>query len=111
MYRESETKATEITPGQVENPRDNSVIRTRIDKFLISRNLSPKVTKTAVQPYLNSDHDLIILSLDLTQQPRGQGLWHFNNSLLNDPVFTEDIRSFWDQWLTQKQNFDSPLIW
>lgn len=94
-----------------QKPRENSLIRTGIDKFLISRNLSSKVEKTAIQPYPHSDHDLISLSLDLTQQQRGPGLWHFNNSLLNDPVFAEDIRSFWESWLAQKPNFDNPLLW
>ena len=92
-------------------PRDNSLIRSRIDKFLISRNLSPKAVKTAILPYPHSDHDLISLSLDLTQQPRGPGLWHFNNSLLNDPVFAAEIRSFWESWLAQKETLNSPLLW
>ena len=50
--------------------------------------------KTTIEPYPNSDHDLISLLLDLTQQPQGEGLWHFNNSLLSDPIFADEIQSF-----------------
>jgi len=93
------------------NPTDNSLIRTRIDKYLTSRNLSPKIITASIQPYPHSDHDAITLSLNLTDQPRGDGFWHFNNSLLQDPIFTDDIQSFWQEWLLQKNTFDNPLIW
>ena len=104
------TKVTETTSGKVETPViiQFALVSTR---QISNQSKTSIQTKTSIQPYLNSDHDLITLSLDLTQQPRGQGLWHFNNSFLNEPVFAEDIRSFWDQWLSQKQKFDSPLIW
>ena len=46
------------------------------------------------------------------QQPRGKaGFWHSNNSLLTDPIFAVDIRSFSQTWITKIANFDSPLIW
>ena len=96
-------------PGR--NPIDNSLIRTRIDKYLISRNLPPKITTTSIQPYPHSDHDSITLSLNLTEQPCADGFWHFNNSLLQDPIFSDDIKLFWQDWLLQKHKFDNPLIW
>lgn len=45
------------------------------------------------------------------QKQRGEGYWHFNNSILTDPIFEEEINAFWTQWLTEKSNFDNPLIW
>jgi len=93
------------------NTRDNSIIRTRIDKFLINRSLSPFVSKTSIKPYPNSDHDLITLNIDFTQQERGKGFWHFNNSLLADPIFAEEITAFWTNWLKEKSKFKNPLKW
>ena len=103
IWRE-QNKNTRNYTSSGKDSRDNSLIRTCIDKFLISCNISPKAIKTAIQPYPHSDHNLVSLSLDLTQQPRGPGLWHFNNSLLNDPVFAAEIHSFWESWLVQKKS-------
>lgn len=93
------------------NTRDHSIIRTRIDKFLVNRTLSPLVIKSSIDPYAHSDHDIISLSLDVTQQERGQGFWHFNNTLLHDPIFTEEVTAFWSNWLIEKQHYANPLIW
>lgn len=93
------------------NPIDNSLIRTRIDKYLISHNLSPKIITASIQPYPHSDHDSITLSLNLTEQPCGDGFWHFNYSLLQDPIFSDNIKSFLQEWLLQINTFDNLLIW
>ena len=58
-----------------------------------------------------SDHDLISLTLDLNTQPHGKGYWHFNNSLLDDDIFTTEINRFWTEWLEKKNEFDTPLKW
>ena len=44
-----------------------------------------------IKPYQHSDHDATIMTLDLQKQKRGDGYWHFNNVLLNDEQFTNDI--------------------
>ena len=81
--------------------RDNSIIRTRIDKFLISQSLSPFISKTSIDPYPNSDHNLIALNIDFTQQERG----------LDDPIFADEIKAFWSNWLKEKPKFKNPLKW
>ena len=77
----------------------------QIDKFLVNRTLSPLVIKSSIDPYAHSDHDIISLSLDVTQQERGKGFWHFNNNLLADPIFTEEMTVFWTEWLNEKQHY------
>lgn len=59
-------------------------------------------------PFPFSDHDFIILEIDLSSQPRGEGYWHFNNSLLDDDLFLTEINQFWTNWLAQKTNFTDP---
>lgn len=61
--------------------------------------------------YPHSNHDIILLTLDLDRQPRGPGYWHFNNTLLDDGIFNTEIREFWSQWLTEQPNFPSLLQW
>lgn len=93
------------------HPHNNTFIHTRIDKFYISSLLTPFVTETNILPFSFSDHDLVILTLDLQNQPRGEGYWHFKNSLLDDDIFTTEIHRFWTEWLDKKTNFDTPLKW
>ena len=94
------------------HPQNNSFIHTRIDKFYISSLLNPFVTQRDILPFSFSDHDLIILTLDLQTQPRGKGYWHFNNTLLDDDILTLEINRFWKEWLTKKKSdFATPLRW
>ena len=94
-----------------QTPHSNTSIHTRIDKFYISSALAPCVITTDIIPFPFSDHDLITLKIDLHNQPRGEGYWHFNNSLLDDNVFVTEIYQFWTDWLTRKKEFNTPLHW
>ena len=93
------------------NPVDNTPVLTRIDKFYITYALTNNTTKSDIKPYPHSDHDLISLTLDLSHMKRGRGYWHFNNTLLNNTLFTTDITNFWTNWLTQKYTFNNQLEW
>ena len=59
------------------NPNDNSLVRTRIDKFFISRSISHFVIDTSIKVFANSDHDCVTLTLDFDCVRRGSGFWHF----------------------------------
>ena len=62
-------------------------IASRLDTFLISRDLCAQVTSCEIRPCVYSDHEFVFLELNLqTATPRGQGVWKFNNSLLQDAV-------------------------
>ena len=93
------------------NPVDNTPVLTRIDKFYITYALTNNTTKSDIKPYPHSDHELILLTLDLSHMKRGRGYWHFNNTLLNNAMFTTDITNFWTNWLTQKYTFNNQLEW
>ena len=62
-------------------------VKSRIDYFLIAKNLTNLVqnvgTKTAITP----DHKAIKLCLKPFKSTRGPGLWKFNNSLLKDAEY------------------------
>ena len=92
------------------NPQDNTYIHTRIDKFYISSTLTPYLTKTDIIPFSFSDHDLICLTFDLSNQPRGEGYWLFNTNLLQDEIFNTNMNNFWTKWLTRKNDFTTPLL-
>lgn len=93
------------------HPTDTSFIRTRIDKFLISRSITHFVIQAAISPFAHSDHDYISLSIDFDCIPRGPGYWHFNNDLLSDVIFQSEIERFWDDWQTKFDLFSNPFVW
>lgn len=89
----------------------NTRIRTRIDRILTNRTLDRNVSQIEIKPYQHSDHDATVITLDLQKQKRGAGYWHFNNALLNDEQFTNDINKLWTEWRKIEQYYESPLIW
>jgi hypothetical protein len=65
-----------------QHPTNGTIIRTRIDKFLISNSLNQSVLDASIKPFSHSDHDSVWLTLNFDQVKRGPGYWHFNNDLL-----------------------------
>ena len=54
------------------------------------------ITSAEIKPYAHSDHDCICMTLDFDKIQRGPGFWHFNNELLTDALFQEEIKQFWN---------------
>ena len=68
-------------------------MRSRIDFFLVARNLTKYVQKVDIQSSIAPDHKTVLLSLHWTKVvPRGPGFWKFNNALLEDNNFVEQMR-------------------
>ena len=87
------------------------IIRTRIDKFLISNSLNQSVLDALIKPFPHSDHDGVWLSFNFDQVKRGPGYWHFNGDLLSNAAFESEINEFWIFWKTKYEDFADPLIW
>ena len=69
------------------------------------------IPQTDIIPFPYSDHDTILLTINLQQQQRGTGYWLFNNSLLDDHLFNTEINDFWTVLITKKNDFPSLLKW
>ena len=93
------------------HPVNGTFIRTRIDKFLISRSINHLVIDTSIKPFTHSDHDYIFLTLNLDNIQRGPGFWHFNNELIDVAAFEAEIEEFWSTWQTKYDDFADPLVW
>ena len=89
----------------------NNTIRTRIDRILISKTLDHNVSKVEIIPYPLSDHEATTLTLDMEKLKRGKGYWHFNNRLLGNKQFTDEIETFWAAWSKERNSYDNPLVW
>ena len=88
-------------------------IRTRIDFFFTCKPVNQCVTACDCNStsYPHSDHDCLTLTMDFEKIERGPGYWHFNNKLLTDGVFQEEIERFWLKWVQEFDNFANRLQW
>ena len=74
--------------------RNNPPSKSRIDFFLVSRNLlySKSGMQSKIRNGYLTDHRMVSLQLDINNTPRGKSYWKLNNSLLQDESFVEIIR-------------------
>ena len=102
-------------PGKREFTRQqfvNGVLKqSRIDMLLISRHMLSFVSHAFIKYSSISDHNLLCMSIDFTNVERGQGMWVFNNTLLDNSVFTENIRSLINDSLKCPLYTSEILIW
>ena len=63
-------------------------IGSRLDSFLVVRELISPLVSCEISPCVFSDHDYVTLDVDLSQIfDFGPGVWKFHNSLLEDRVY------------------------
>ena len=68
-------------------------LKSRIDFFLIAKDLTVSIKKSEILPAIAPDHNAICISLALSNKcPRGPGFWKFNHTLLKDPQYIDKIR-------------------
>ena len=68
-------------------------MKSRINFFLLVKNLTKSVKKTEIYPSIVPDHNAIYISLSGSCEiPRGPGLWKFSNTLLKDKEYVERVR-------------------
>ena len=73
-------------------------LKSRIDFFLIAKDLTVNIKKSEILPAIAPDHNAIFISLTLPNKcPRDPGFWKFNNTLLKDPQYIDKIRYTYTQ--------------
>ena len=94
--------------------RRNPSISCRLDFFLLSRHLYGKVAKSDIVAGYKTDHSMISLSLGLTENIRGPGLWKLNTSFLSDEEYLKCIKKVilntCDDYKDDK-DVDDTLLW
>lgn len=90
----------------------NFTIGSRLDKFFVTRNLVEKITACDLSPCCFSDHDFLCLHANLVNvEPRGPGLWKFNNSFLTNSTFCDLISKRISDLSNCVQQFNSVRAW
>jgi len=64
----------------------------RINFFLVARSFSNCVVNINTKASNAPDHKAIKLSLQLSEERRGPGLWKFNNSLVDDVEYVNHMK-------------------
>ena len=88
-------------------------LKSRIDFFLVAKNLTQHVKKSEIYPSIAPDHRAIYISLSwTTEKSRGPGLWKFNNTLLKDEHYVSKIRETYSRTRASYSNLaDARLLW
>jgi len=89
-------------------------IHCRLDYFLMSKHLK-KYTENCYITYApECDHSAIVFQLQTShfKHKRGPGFWKFNNSLLTDKPFTDELRKNIEIWKKSYSDLeDKRLAW
>ena len=73
-------------------------LKSRIDFFLIAKDLTVYIKKSEILSAIAPDHNAISISLTLPNKcPRGPGFWKFNNTLLKDAQYIDKIHNTYTQ--------------
>jgi len=87
-------------------------MRSRIDFFLIAKNLTKYVQKFDIQSSIAPDHRTVYLSLHwIKEASGGPGFWKFNNAL-SDDNYTEQIRNIYPEFREKYRYIqDKRMFW
>ena len=66
--------------------------QSRLDFFLVHENIFQFVTDANTTSGYRSDHSAITLKLKFQESARGKGYWKFNNSLLKDKIYVDEVK-------------------
>ena len=90
----------------------NPIIQRRLDFFLISNDLQPLVINSDIVSTIDTDHNAIILDINLkTNIKHGPAYWKFNLSLLQDIEYTEIMKLNIEQWKKDIKCTDTRVLW
>lgn len=91
--------------------RNGILSQSRIDYFLVSKNLSSFVSKIVHSDTSFSDHGYVNMVLDLDEIERGPGLWVLNNSFLHEDDYIDTITKLIQNAKVDEMYTTEPLLW
>ena len=91
-----------------------SDIHCRLDFFLVSQTSICNITQADIIPGFKTDHSMITLSLSLHSNPRGNGFWKLNTSLLSETSYLDKIKATIENTVSEYENDETVnpiLLW
>lgn len=78
----------------------------RLDYLFAPEFLLPSISSVTILPEPLSDHSRVAMVVNAQKITRGPGFWHFDNTLLNDQDFVQEMRQHIEDAL--QEDFDNP---
>lgn len=78
----------------------------RLDYIFAPEFLVPSVTSISIHPEPLSDHCIVSVKIDVSSVARGPGFWRFDNALLSDEAFVQEMRNIIAEAL--EENLENP---
>ena len=92
--------------------KEISKIKSRIDRVYVSSSLCGKILSSSFVPSRASDHKIVVVNV-ARDVDMGPGLWVFNNTLVQDSIYSAKIRrlivDFCNDW--QESMVDDRVLW
>ncbi|CAC5409985.1 unnamed protein product [Mytilus coruscus] len=85
--------------------------QSRNDYFLVSTDLKSCIKNIHNKDTCFSDNDIVSMKIDFCNVERGPGVWIFNNSFLQDEIFTDKMKRLFAEEIWSKFYVSDPLIW
>ena len=90
------------------NPR---MTWSRLDYCLLSSSMMGMSPSCEIIPCTITDHSMVLTTLEISEQKRGPGIWRFNNQLLGDQVFCDQIRNIIKGTLRSHDYMNAIELW
>jgi hypothetical protein len=90
----------------------NDVLQqSRIDYYLISKDLSSNVQNVFYNETALSDHTFVIMNFNFCNIERGPGIWVLNNSLLSNEEYVKRVRDIISEAVECKLYTTETMVW
>lgn len=81
----------------------------RLDYLFAPEYLLPSIASVQISPEPLSDHSTVSMEVNIPNTPRGPGYWRFQNHLLTDLTFVDQMKDLLRQ-VSQEEEFDDPNV-
>ena len=83
----------------------------RIYYFCISTLLDCYMDDASIHYFPFSDHDAVVLDINLNKSLNGPGIWKINAQTIQTHVFRELLEKLWPTWTDKINEYENILIW
>ena len=87
----------------------NGTSHASLDRIYVSKDLVGKILTNTIDYASESDHKIVNVSLGRNIE-KGPGQWIFNNTLLKDDKFSDEIRAIIKDFVENKDDFGSKMV-
>lgn len=83
----------------------------RLDYFLVSDNIINRVKQCKIDMGYDSDHSIVLLTINNNMQQKGSGYFKLNNSLILDSIYQDNIRKTINETADLNKNANPNTLW